>query len=59
MGWKMDQLAGAHKGPAVFFFSKNMKVNSTYEGNYNDNEQRESVDRSSLGSDEVVGSKLT
>ena len=33
------------------------KVNSTYEGSDNDNEQRGSVDRSSLGSDEVVGSK--
>ncbi len=35
------------------------KVNSTYEGSDNDNEQRGSVDRSSLGSDEVVGSKST
>ena len=33
------------------------KVNSTYDGSDNDNEQRGSVDRSSLGSDEVVGSK--
>ena len=35
------------------------KVNSTYEGSDNDNEQRGSVDRSSVGSDERRGNKST
>ena len=52
---KAKNKSQANNANNVFRFKG--KVNSTYEGS--DNGQRGSVDRSSLGSDEVVGSKST